>query len=230
MNSLFDGENLFDGELTELETGVFYEQLESSNVPETLPNEDFDGTEMVFGVTETAEVFPCQLGVVDEMISYSCFIGSCMSHFEVSREEVLRSLEENGLFSEFSGMSLDDVGQCVEFYIPYGENGAYVECRELSGFDELCVFVDSGDFVLCYVNSAALEYEPLADIPGMNADHFVQVIGVDLSDIEKEKVVYRDSFQGSGFCKSASVGGFLKAWGTNNYYAITIAPKKNNED
>ena len=214
MNPFEENTEAFD----ELEPGIYLEHLSPNELQEI--SEEPEAVQLVFGSVEPSEGFELQAGVLDDALACYTACAPELGAPELTQQQLMETLQAQGLYTEGCGMSEKDVETCFLRLANTEDTVVYVECEELIGLNELCVCVDSGDVVICYVNAAALEHEALADIPGTNADHFVRVNAVDMNG-EEESVYIQDTASPDAQSRQVPLERFLKAWNASNYYTIT---------
>ncbi|MBR2589743.1 MAG: hypothetical protein IKE65_02340 [Clostridia bacterium] len=204
--------------LEQVEPGVYLEHVFPDEVQEI--STEYEQPQLIFGSLEKSEGIEIQAGVLDDAVACYSACAPELGAQALSQQQLIDMLKAEGLYTDGCGMSEKDVEHCFMRLAQTDDTKVYVECEELNGLNELCIYVDSGDVVICYVNAAALESDSLAQMPGLNADHFVRVSGVDLSG-ENEYVHIQDSASLQGETKAIPLGRFLKAWNTGNFYTIT---------
>ena len=215
----------FDENAVELEVGVFRERLEIKESDDT--STDFNETTFdVFGKLDSGDEWQLQEGILCDSIAINCGIGLHNDIGYYSQEAIIEKLIDQGLYSENEGLSVNDTAKFMMLYSPCGDIEIYVEEGSLSGLNELCTCIEAGETVICYVNSSVLYDDAMADIPGLNADQMIHVIGIDMSDGENEYVVVNDTAEQNGSGKHIPLNAFLKAWATNDFYAISLSPRR----
>lgn len=227
MNPFEDNAQSFDEKLTEIEPGVYIEHLTANELSDS-PIEALEVPNMVFGSLEWKNDVSERNGVTDDVLSCYLTCNALLTGIPDVQLDIEDNLIISGLYDEKCGMSREDVESCFMHLGELENTLVYVECEELTGLNELCVCLENGDIVICYVSSAIMENESFADIPGVNADRFVQVIGVDLSEETEQVFVYYGVCQGD-VTKTVPLDRFLKAWSVNSFYTITAKARDNND-
>ena len=97
-----------------------------------------------------------------------------------------------------------------------------------SSFDNLIEDLQDGHGVLVSVNSDSLWSHGSSDVfmPGIGADHVVQVIGIDYSGNEPQ-VIINDSGIADGCGILVDADDFMDAWGAGGYYMVSAKTNTN---
>jgi hypothetical protein len=145
-------------------------------------------------------------------------------------EDQLREIAmENGWYSPGAGTPMGDTGNLLEEY------GLNVDKHDGSSMAEIENALSHGEKVIVGVNSAEIvnpgtrhiikEFlQNVLGIPGNDANHAVEVIGVDQSDPEHPMVVLNDPGHPRGKGAMIPLHDFKEAWGDSNNF-IVIASK-----
>lgn len=141
------------------------------------------------------------------------YVAELLTGSEVSEESICEQLGNTGAFDENLGCPRDTCGAFLE--------SAGLETAKESGMTvaDLCNSIDSGEKVICFVNRLSLHNPELNDFPGMTADHFVEVIGIDTPDFQNGTVYLNDPYGDSG-ATACVVQQFFDSWETSGRYAI----------
>lgn len=143
------------------------------------------------------------------------FIAEQLLDREFSEQGMGQYAAERGWYDPETGTTVSDVGKLLE------DLGLEVE-RELGlTLPDLFHELESGHKLICGVNNMILENPDFTDLPGLNANHAVQVIGIDYSNPEGVQVILNDSGVSNGMGRRVSADTFVKAWNTSGNFAIS---------
>lgn len=137
------------------------------------------------------------------------------------QEGVLRDLaEREGWYNPNGGTVMGDVGKLLE------EMGLRVERSDGNGVEDLQRCLENGGGVIAVVDSSELWTGENDDMlfPGMQADHAVEVIGLDRSDPEHPMVILNDSGVANGGGAMVPLDVFMDAWEDSNFYMVEAYP------
>lgn len=132
-------------------------------------------------------------------------------------EADLRDLaEENGWYAPGGGTPIEDVGNILEHM---GLNVNRSEGNDISDIEEC---LENGGQVIIGVDSDELWFGENDDVfgPGMDADHAVQVIGIDRSDPDEPMVILNDSGVANGCGAMVPLDLFMDAWEDSNCFMV----------
>lgn len=133
------------------------------------------------------------------------------------QEEDLRELaERNGWYDPNGGTPMDDVGNILEHM------GLQVERSQGNDLSDLEECLTHGGKVIVGVDSSELWYGEDDDLflPGMGADHAIQVIGIDYSDPDDPMVIVNDSGAANGRGAMVPMDVFMDAWEDSGYFMV----------
>lgn len=141
------------------------------------------------------------------------YVAQLLTGSEFSEESICEQLADTGAFDENFGCTRDTCGTFLE--------SAGLEITKESGMTmaDLCSSIDSGEKVICCVNRLSLYNPELSDFPGMTADHFVEVIGIETSDSQNATIILNDPYGESG-ATACDAQQFIDSWETSGRYAI----------
>lgn len=151
---------------------------------------------------------------------YSCaiscqeFVAEQLLDMELSEEKMIRVAHESGWYDPERGTTINDVGKLLEAIGLEVERGMHYTIKNLA--QEL----ETNGKVLCSVNNWILSNPEFADIPGIQANHVVQLIGIDTADPNDIRVILNDSGVKDGKARNVSLNTFCKAWETGGNYAV----------
>lgn len=216
--SFFDLEDVSENQemwqpVKEIEPGLTLERAEQAVLS---PSELTESAEFVAGDPETdmknwheqAEQNSCAVCCQE-------FVAEQLLDREFSEQELVHMATERGWYDPETGTTLCDVGNLLE------ELGLEVERESGLTLPDLFNELESGHKLICAVNNMILEDPGFADLPGMNANHAVQVIGIDYSNPEGVRVILNDSGVPNGMGREVSADTFVKAWETSGNFAVS---------
>jgi hypothetical protein len=144
-------------------------------------------------------------------------------------EDQLREIAmENGWYTPGGGTSPDNVGNLLEYFgldvAKY--DSATVDNIEdaLAGGDKVIVAIDADE--IWTPGQDEFDDEILGDlqgIPGSDANHAVEVIGIDRSDPEHPMVILNDPGHPGGEGAMIPLDEFEDAWADSNNYIVTAS-------
>lgn len=215
--SLFDLEGVSEKKeifesVKEIEPGIFLERSELAlSNPEVAENID-----LVAGIPET-DVENWHRQTEQNSCAVCCqeFVAEQLLDREFSEQGMIQYATEHGWYHPESGTSVSDVGKLLEAL------GLEVEREYGLTLADLFGELERGHKIICGVNNMILENPGFADLPGYNANHAVEVIGIDYSNPECVQVVLNDSGVANGCGRSVSADTFIKAWNTSGRYAVS---------
>ena len=150
---------------------------------------------------------------------YSCavvcqeFVAEQLLDREFSEQEMIKFAKEKGWYDPESGTTSSDVGKILESL------GLQVERTKGLGLNDLAQELDSGAKLICGVSNSILARPELAEIPGQNVNHAVEVIGVEKTPSDTWVILNDPGMEGGrGVHIRAST--FLKAWKPGNNYTV----------
>lgn len=216
--SLFDLEDVSESQeqwerVKEIEPGLTLERSEQTAIS---PSELTENPERIAGDPET-DMKNWHMQEGDNSCAVCCqeFIAEQLLDREFSEEELVEYATEHGWYDPETGTTLSDVGKILE--------GLGLEVEQEFGLtlSDLANELESGHKLICGVNNMILENADFADLPGFNANHAVQVIGIDYSNPEDVRVILNDSGVPYGMGRNVSADTFVKAWNTSGNFAVS---------
>lgn len=205
-----DKELLKTKETVQQENGLIFEHIGENNII----SDTFYENDMVFGNPETDDnnwhmqnaKFSCAV-VCQE------FVAEQLLNRDFSEQEFSAFAKKQGWYDTNSGTSLYDVGNILETM------GINVEKSENVTLNDLAQELEADGKIICAVNSSIMQNPLFSLIPGLSADHAVQVIGIDYSDPDDPEVILNDPGVENGKGRRVDAKVFLKAWDTSNNFA-----------
>lgn len=134
---------------------------------------------------------------------------------DFSEENMIAFARERGWYDPESGTTIFDVGKILE------EMGLQVERQTGATISDLAVALEQGK-VICGVNNMLLSAPELAMLPGLRANHAVQVIGIDTSNPDRVEVLLNDPGVENGCGIRHGLDDFLKAWKTSGNFMVSV--------
>ena len=171
-------------------------------------------TEVIAGDLEDAENWHIQSEGYSCAISCQEFVAEQLLDREFSEQELIEFAKEKGWYESGVGTTQSDVGNILEAL------GLNVERVQNCSLEKLVQSLNNGEKVICGVNNMILADYRMADMPGLQANHAVEVIGVDCSDPENVQVILNDPGIENGKAIRHDLDAFLKAWNTGDNYAV----------
>lgn len=145
--------------------------------------------------------------------------------YDVTEDELVRHAVSSGWYFPGGGTPALQVGNLLEMH------GIAVAREENASFEHLTDALQNGQKVLVGVDGDELissGIDPVRDdwigdgyaIPGQDANHVVQVIGVDVTDPHNPMVILNDPGHANGCGMMVSVDKFMNAWQDSGHYLV----------
>lgn len=216
--SFFDLEGVSENQegwkpVREIEPGLILECPEQATLSSS---ELAEGAECIAGNPETdMKNWHEQAG--DNSCAVCCqeFIAEQLLDREFSEQGMSQYAAERGWYDPETGTTVNDVGKLLEAL------GLEVERQSGLTLPDLFNELESGHKLICGVNNMILQNPGFAELPGLNANHAVQVIGIDYSNPEDVRVILNDSGVPNGMGRNVSADTFVKAWNTSGNFAVS---------
>lgn len=195
----------------DLERGVTLERhelgqtdIESAEVAEIIGNPEKDMENWHPQAEHNSCAIACQEFVAEQLLQE-----------DFSEKDMIRFAKEQGWYTSETGTPLGHVGDILE--------ALGLETSRESGqtLSDLAEDLQQGRKIICAVNNMILENSDYAELPGLKANHAIEVIGIDASRPNDMKVILNDPGVENGCGRQVSVDTFLKAWGTGRNFAVT---------
>lgn len=213
-------EIIFEMEGMELpETTEERELLEDGIVREIIgikenSSEDLGTVETVFGDPEDAENWHHQTERNSCAITCQELVAEQLLDRDFSEKEMIDFAEKNGWYEASKGTPKSDVGKILEAI------GLDVERQENLSITDLMQSLAEDEKVICGVNNLILSEPLMAEIPGLNANHAVEFIGIDFTNPRNPQVILNDPGVENGQGIRHDLDVFMDAWATSNHYAV----------
>lgn len=207
-------------EMRELEEGVLMERVgemrqELGGLIENI-KECLEKDEQISGNPEK-DMENWHLQTEQNSCAIACqeFVAEQLLDREFTEEELIQLATERGWYDPATGTPVSDVGNILE------ELGLEVERQNGVTLEELSEMLDNGEKVIVGVNNMVLVNPAMANIPGMTANHAVQVIGIDASDPDNIQVILNDPGVENGQGIRHDLDTFMKAWNTSGNFTVS---------
>ncbi|MDO4650507.1 MAG: hypothetical protein Q4B26_17855 [Eubacteriales bacterium] len=197
----------------EVEQGV---TLEHFGIKEQIEvSEINEASDAIYGNPETdAKNWHHQTESVSCAVACQEFIVEQLTGQEYYEHDLIQYAENLGWYDPESGTSIKDVGNILE------AAGLLVERGEQYTLNDLAEELESGGKVICGVNNKILQNPMYSLVPGLRANHAVQVSGIDASDPNNVEVILNDPGVINGRGLRVPADTFMKAWGTGDNFAV----------
>lgn len=197
--------------MIELEPGVRLEKIgEIKSIPESA--ERPEGL-IVGDYKEAMEHWHMQLENDSCVITQEISVAEQLLGKDLSEEKMLEFSKRQGLY-DGNRISESDCGKFLEYM---GINSERLENLRLN---DLVQELSDGSKVICGVNVDILYHPELFDLPGVRANHVVQVIGIDMTNLDDIKIILNDSGVPDGKGIRVDAEAFMKAWETSDNFAV----------
>ena len=130
-------------------------------------------------------------------------------------EAKMRDYAQNREWFSDGGTLLSDVGKLLE------EMGLDVERSLGTTVEDLKVILNNGGKVMAGVNNMVLSNSLYAILPGISANHMVEVTGIDERDPKHTKVILNDPGVRDGAGREIELNTFMMAWNTSGCYTVS---------
>lgn len=175
---------------------------------------DSDDDDRIIGdVTDAMDSWHSQTGNTCAVCSQEFILEDLLDR-EFTEGELTEVAEANGWFND--GTPVEDVGNLLEYY------GIRTERSEGNTLNDLRDSLADGNKVIVGVDSDELWSGQDNDLfgPGMDADHAIQVVGIDERVPDDIRVIINDSGVANGRCVSIPADVFVDAWEDGNCFMV----------
>ncbi len=198
--------------LDRLEEGIYFERLGVCHESE----EKIDEEAFLFGTPrQDAECWHLQLEDNSGGIACQTYVIEQLTGEGISEQELCKKAEHWGFYDPQSGISTDDLVLMLE------KQGFVVEYMEDISMRDAMEMLEDGK-LLCAVSRIALEDSGMPQFPGISADCFVELTGIDLSDPANVRAYINAPYDKSGAGKACSWDAFSAAWKIGGRAAIYV--------
>ncbi len=193
--------------------GMELADAEAYNVYDHFEPENSDGNGIIGDPGDAMESWHVQSGNTCAVVSQEFALESIFDR-EFDEDELRELAEDNGWYN--NGTSMEDVGKIMEYY------GVNVEQSIGNSLDDLKESLAEGNQVIVGVDADELWSGQNEEMfgPGMDADHAIQVIGFDESDMANPMVIINDSGVANGQGVMVPAEEFLDAWEDSGCFMV----------
>ena len=143
------------------------------------------------------------------------FVAEQLLGQEFSEEKMTKFAKEQGWYHPETGTTISDTGKLLE------AAGLEVKREANQTLSDMFRELEQGHKIIAGVNNSILDNPKFAKLPGIQANHVVEVIGIDYSNPEIVQVILNDSGVPDGRGRLVSADTFAKAWDTSNRFMVT---------
>ena len=129
--------------------------------------------------------------------------------------DILRESEVKGYFDPEFGSAPNDVGRCLE------DAGFDVSREYGMTVKDLCEALDNDEKIICAVSSISVNFPEISDMPGLSADSYIEVIGMNKDAEDRKIVIANDPLALSGGTE-IDLESFSAAWEKSGCYAVIV--------
>jgi len=175
---------------------------------QTFDPDSADPENIIGSPEEAMDSWHCQETSSSCAVASQEFVLEQLTGQEFSESELRELAEERGCYSPDGGTPMNDIGNILEHM------GLTVERSQGNSIEDLEHCLESGGEVIVGVDSSEIWEGRDNDFfcPGMDADHAVQVIGIDYSDPDSPMVILNDSGTTNGRGAMIALDVFVDAW------------------
>jgi len=151
------------------------------------------------------------------------FILNELTGYHFSEETLRQEAYQHGWYTPGGGTPLEDVGKLLTLH------GVPVAHHYGTTLDQLAMQLQEGHEVIVCLNGEDIwspeqtDNSPLSNyvgMPGQQADHAVEVIGIDTSNSHGPMVILNDPGHPDGRGMEVSIPEFMQAWSTSDNYMV----------
>lgn len=134
---------------------------------------------------------------------------------DFSEQDFINFATEQGWYKSEIGTTVSDTGKLLEAV------GLETKQEFNKTLSDLFGELKNGHKAIVGVNNMALDNPEFAELPGIQANHVVEVIGIDYSNPNDVQVILNDTGVPDGKGKHISADTFAKSWNTSNRFMVT---------
>lgn len=198
--------------LEQLEDGILREVIGTREVT----SEAQEQTEVLIGDLEDLENWHMQAEKLSCTVSMQELVGEQLLGRDLPEQEMIDYARKRGWYDPAEGVSERDATRVLE------EMGFEVNRERDMTLQDLLDALAEGEKVICGINTMAMENRELADLPGIKANHVVQLVAVDFSNPEKPQAIVNDMALANGKGVRYDLDVFLDAWKAGRNFAVTV--------
>lgn len=215
----------------------FFESLEATETTEMLEDgillEHFSGKINDIEYTDNSELYgnPAKDASVWEKAesnnsdSLLCekYVAKLLIDNELTEQELCALAGAMGVYNSEYGYTQYDVGKYLE------EINIDVIRESSLTINDICESLDNNEKVICAISSISLYFPEISYMPGLSADSFIEIIGIDMSDSTDKRVIANCPFEDMGAVEF-SLDEFVKAWQKSDCYAVIAGKNLRGEE
>lgn len=211
---IFEAENTFFTDSESIEQ-INMEELASVDTYETFDPDEIDNQNIIGNPEAYMDNWHPQETDFSCAIAAQEFAIEELLDIDIDESELRKIAFENGWLTE-NGTTIYDIGKLMEHM------GLNVERSFNNTLEDLCACLERGCHPVVSVDADELwsGYNEELFFPGRDANHAIQVIGVDLSDPDDPMVIINDSGVANGCGAMVSAELFLDAWEDSSCYMV----------
>lgn len=144
------------------------------------------------------------------------FVAEDILGIELSEDDLAEIATENGWFEAESGTPVMNIGNLLEYY------GIETEQSFHNSFNDLRESLADGNKIIVTVDAEELWSGENNEwfLPGMDANHAIQVVGIDERDPDDIRVIINDSGVANGKCVTVPADIFMDAWEDGDNFMV----------
>lgn len=192
-----------------LEDGVMLERVRC----ERTDIENMETSQLYGTPTEDAKVWMRLNSDCDDGILCGKYVADLLAENNILENNIRQLANRCGEFDEAYGSTKEGITKFIEGM------GLEVSGEYNLTIKVLCESLDNNEKVICEISSILANYPEMSDFPGLSADRFVQVIGIDETNPDSKAVIVNDPFESCGGTK-VNLDVFTSAWGKSDFYAV----------
>jgi len=196
----------------QLEDGILREVIGTREIISEVPEQ----TETVIGDLEDLENWHMQAEKLSCTISMQEMVGEQLLGRDLPEQAMIDYAKKRGWYDPAEGASEQDAAKILE------EMGFEVNQERDMTLQDLLDALAEEEKVICGINTMVMENRELADLPGIKANHVVQLVAVDFSDSQKPQVIVNDMALTNGRGIRYDLDVFLDAWNAGRNFAVTV--------
>ena len=192
-----------------LEDGVFLEQLRYDRIN----SKNVEISQVYGNPIDDAEVWSELSSDCDDGIMCGKYVSDLLNENKLSEDDIRYYAYKCGEFEEDYGSTRNGIVNFIE------NIGLEASAEYNLSIKDICESLDNNEKVICEISSILLCYPEMYDFPGLSADRFVQVIGIDETNSDDRHIIVNDPFELCGGTK-INIDDFFPAWSKSGFYAV----------
>lgn len=144
------------------------------------------------------------------------FVAEDILGVELSEDDLEELATENGWFDPEGGTPVMNIGNLLEYY------GIETEQSFGNSYNDLRESLANGNKIIVTVDAEELWSGENNEwfLPGMDANHAIQVVGIDERDPDDIRVIINDSGVANGKCVTVPADIFMDAWEDGDNFMV----------